>query len=76
MSRDITQLYQFTVRLENGMVYSKYVASAATAAAHAQSQYRQETGGGESPAVLVLRADEPFYRKRSTLRRLLDWWES
>jgi hypothetical protein len=67
--RDTTNLFPFTVRVEDGRELPLYVPSAEVAAAVAEIRNGQL-------AVLVLRGDEPFLRRPSRLRRLLDWWES
>lgn len=60
-------LMPFTVRTEDGRESAHYVESAAVAATRAEIHCG-------SPAVLVIRADEPFLRKRSWLRRAIDRW--
>lgn len=73
--KDIVNLMPFVVRVESGQEFSLYAETAAHAAREAEA--RSMAGRQRlSPAVLVVRADEPFIRNPSRLRRLLDWWES
>lgn len=57
----------FTVRVEDGRETAHYTTSAAQAAVDAEHRC-------SSPAVLVIRADEPFQRRRPALWRRL--WEA
>jgi hypothetical protein len=61
-------LMPYTVRVEDGREYRLYVVSAAQAAVDAEYRSGKQ-------AVLIIRADEPFVRRPSRLRRLVNWIE-
>jgi hypothetical protein len=66
-------MYPFVVRCQDGREARVYARSAAYAATMGEARLRP-SDSVDNPAVLVLRADEPFRRKRSFLGRLADRW--
>lgn len=64
-----TDHYPFVVRLQDGRERRAYFADAQQAALCCALEF-------ESPIVLIVRADEPFVRYPSLLRRFVDWVES
>lgn len=68
--RDITPMDPFVVRFEDGR-------EAPIVAQHMEHALMQaKLMGRRAPITLLVRADEPWVRHPSLLRRLLNWLES
>lgn len=64
-------LYPFVVRCQDGRQASVYARNASGAVLQGEERLKTATAGG-NPAVLVIRADEPFVRNPSWLRRFVE----
>ncbi len=69
--KSMVYIYPFVVRCQDGRQASVYARNASGAALQGEERLKTNEAGG-NPAVLVIRADEPYVRDASWLRRFVE----